>query len=179
MFLMQHIDHTLKKLKSQLANLLTLFNLGLGGLAIIFVLQNDFRMSLFFITFAAIIDRLDGMVARKLNITSELGKQLDSLSDIISFGVAPAMLLYQSVLFQFGYAGAIFTVIFIACGAFRLARFNIMESTGYFIGLPITAAGCLLALCYLFIDYMPNHQFMFIIMLLSFLMISNFKVKKV
>lgn len=178
MFLLQHIDHTLKKIKSQLANLLTLFNLGLGGLAIIFVLQNEFRMSLLFITCAAIFDRLDGMVARKLNITSELGKQLDSLSDIISFGVAPAILLYQSVLFQFGYAGAIFTIIFIACGAFRLARFNITDSTGYFIGLPITAAGCLLTLCYLFIEHMPAYQFMFIIILLSFLMISNFKIKK-
>ena len=179
MFLLQQIDHTLKKIKSQSANLLTLFNLGLGGFAIIFVLQNHFQISLLFITFAAIFDRLDGMVARKLNITSELGKQLDSLSDIISFGVAPAMLLYQSVLFKFGFAGAIFTVIFIACGAFRLARFNITDSTGYFIGLPITAAGCLLTLCYLFIDFMPSYQFMFIIMLLSFLMISNIKMKKV
>ena len=81
------------------------------------------------------------MTARKFNIESELGKQLDSMSDIISFGVAPALLLYQGILNEFGGPGSFFTVFYIGCGAFRLARFNIPRK-GYFTGLPITAAGC-------------------------------------
>ncbi|WP_096201354.1 CDP-diacylglycerol--serine O-phosphatidyltransferase [Bacillus sp. FJAT-45350] len=179
MFLLQHLDHTVKKMKSQSANLLTIINLSFGAFAIIFVLQNDLRAALLLITLAAVFDRLDGMVARKLKITSELGKQLDSLSDIISFGVAPAILLHQAILYEFGIAGSTFAIIFIVCGAIRLARFNVSEMHGYFVGLPITAAGCLLTLCYLLVGFIPDAVFMFITVILALLMISTFKVKKV
>ncbi|WP_078552735.1 CDP-diacylglycerol--serine O-phosphatidyltransferase [Bacillus alkalicellulosilyticus] len=179
MFLLQHLDHTVKKIKSQSANLLTIINLSLGGFAIIFVIQNELRTSLLFITLAAVFDRFDGMVARKLQITSDLGKQLDSLSDIISFGVAPAILLHQAVLNQFGIAGTFFTVLFIACGAIRLARFNVSAPTKYFVGLPITAAGCLLTLSFLFVPFLEGFIFMFLTLLLALLMISTFTVKKI
>lgn len=178
MFLLQHLDQTIKKLKSQLANVITLVNLSFGAFAIIFVLHSNFHTALLFITFAAVFDRLDGYIARKFHIESDLGKQLDSLSDIISFGVAPALLLYQSVLYTFGMTGAMFTILYIACGAIRLARFNIMEAQGYFIGLPITAAGCLMTLSYLFIGYVPAYYFMFITLILSLLMIGTFKIRK-
>lgn len=179
MFLLQHLDHTWRKIKSQSANMITILNLGLGSFAIIFVLQNDLRTSLLFITLAALLDRLDGMVARKLNITSELGKQLDSLSDIISFGVAPALLIYQAILHDFGIAGAFFAIIFISCGAIRLARFNITESSRFFVGLPITGAGCLLTISFLLVDIIPSYYFMFITLILALLMIGTFKIKKV
>jgi len=179
MFLSDVIDQTIKKLKTQTANLLTLTNLSLGGFAIIFTLNNQMNVSLLLIFLAALTDRFDGMVARKFNIESELGKQLDSMSDIISFGVAPALLIYQGILFEFGAPGSFFTVLYIGCGAFRLARFNITDNNGYFTGLPITAAGCIATLSYLFIPYIPPHSFIFIMLLLALLMVSTFKLRKV
>jgi CDP-diacylglycerol---serine O-phosphatidyltransferase len=119
------------------------------------------------------------MTARKLNIESELGKQLDSMCDIISFGIAPALLLYQGILFEYGAPGALFTILYIACGALRLARFNIAENNGFFTGLPITAAGCILTLSYLAIPYFPQQFFMFLTILLAFLMVGTFKLKKI
>ncbi|WP_053367214.1 CDP-diacylglycerol--serine O-phosphatidyltransferase [Bacillus sp. FJAT-27245] len=179
MFLLEVVDQTVKKLKTQTANVLTLLNLSLGGFAIIFTMHGNLRLSLLLIFIAALADRFDGMVARKFNIESDLGKQLDSMSDIISFGVAPALLIYQGILSEFGGPGSFFTIFFIACGAFRLARFNITESNGYFTGLPITAAGCLVTLSFLAIPYAPPQTFLFVVMVLSFLMVSPFKLKKV
>jgi len=173
------IDQTLKKLKIQTANLLTITNLFLGGFSIAESLKGNLNLSLLLIFIAALADRFDGMVARKLNIESDLGKQLDSMSDIISFGVAPALLIYQGILSDFDFPGTFFTILYIACGAFRLARFNISDSNGYFTGLPITAAGCLLTLSFLTIPYFPAVSFLFFIIILSILMVSSFKLKKV
>jgi CDP-diacylglycerol---serine O-phosphatidyltransferase len=178
LFFSEVVDHTIKKLKSQTANVLTLFNLCLGCFAIIVGLNGNLNLSTILIFLAALADRFDGRVARKLQIESELGKQLDSMCDIISFGVAPALLLYQGVLAEFGFPGVFFTIFYIGCGAFRLARFNITEQNGYFTGLPITAAGCLLTLTYLIIPYIPPQMILFISIVLSFLMISTFKLKK-
>ncbi|MBS4176259.1 CDP-diacylglycerol--serine O-phosphatidyltransferase [Lederbergia citrea] len=179
MFLSDVVDHTIKKLKAQTANVLTLANLGLGGFAIIAGINGQLHLSVLLIFIAALADRFDGMAARKLQIESDLGKQLDSMSDIISFGVAPALLLYQGILSLFGFPGVFFTIFYIGCGAFRLARFNITESNGYFTGLPITAAGCLLTLSYLAVPYLPPYSFLFIILILSLMMISTFSLKKV
>jgi len=179
MFLSDVVDHTIKKLKAQTANVLTLANLGLGGFAIIAGLNGQLHLSLLLIFIAALADRFDGMAARKLQIESELGKQLDSMSDIISFGVAPALLLYQGILHLFGFPGVFFTIFYIGCGAFRLARFNITESNGYFTGLPITAAGCLLTLSYLAVPYLPPYSFLFVILILSLMMIATFTLRKV
>lgn len=179
MFILDVLDQTIRKLKTQTANVITLANLSLGGFAIVFALHGNLKLSLLLIFVAALADRFDGMIARKFNIESELGKQLDSMSDIISFGVAPALLLYQGILQEFGGPGSFFTVFYIGCGAFRLARFNITESNGYFTGLPITAAGCLVTLSFLAIPYVPPQTFIFIIIILSFLMVSNFRLKKV
>ncbi len=178
MFLLHQLDHTVKKLKGQIANALTILNLGLGAFAIMFILQNELRLGLLFITIAALTDRLDGAAARRFNSTSEFGKQLDSLSDIISFGVAPAFLLYQATLFIFGLPGMFVTIFFIACGAIRLARFNILESTGFFVGLPITAAGCILTFHLLLVPFIPAFYFMLITLVLAILMISTFTVRK-
>lgn len=179
LFFLHALDLTLKKLKAQTANIITLLNLSLGGFAIIAVLTNQLNLSLLLIFLAALCDRFDGMIARKFNIESALGKQLDSMCDIISFGVAPALLLYQGIIFDFGAPGSFFTVFYIGCGAFRLARFNISENNGYFTGLPITVAGCLLTLSFLVIQYTPPVFFLFFMIILSLLMISPFKLKKV
>ncbi|OAT74442.1 CDP-diacylglycerol--serine O-phosphatidyltransferase [Parageobacillus thermoglucosidasius] len=179
MFLSDYLDYTLKKLKANTANILTLTNLSLGGFSVLTTLKEQLHISLLLIFLAALVDRFDGAVARKLNIESELGKQLDSMSDIISFGVAPALLMYQSILYEFGAPGAFFTILYIGCGAFRLARFNITENNGYFSGLPITAAGVLLTLSYLTIHYFPPQFFIFLMITLSFLMVGTFKLKKI
>lgn len=178
-FLSDVVGLTMKKVKAQTANLLTLMNLSLGGFAIISVMKGQLSLGVLLIFIAALADRFDGMAARKLNIESELGKQLDSMSDIISFGVAPALLIYQGILFDFGGPGAFFTILYIACGAFRLARFNISENTGFFTGLPITAAGCIATLAFLAIPYVPGHVFLFLMLALSFSMISPFQIRKV
>lgn len=179
MFILEAFDQTIKKLKNQSANLLTLGNLSLGGFAIITSIRGELNLSVLLIFIAALLDRFDGMTARKLNIESELGEQLDSMSDIISFGVAPAILLYQGILFEFGAPGAFFIIFYIACGAFRLARFNISDNNGYFTGLPITAAGCIATLSFLTIPYFYPQFFLFLIIILSLLMISTFRLKKV
>ncbi|RID89498.1 CDP-diacylglycerol--serine O-phosphatidyltransferase [Peribacillus asahii] len=178
MFLLDAIDQTIRKLKTQTANILTLLNLSLGGFAIISVMNNQLNLSLLLIFLAALADRFDGMVARKFNIESELGKQLDSMCDIISFGVAPALLIYHGILVEFGAPGAAFTILYIACGALRLARFNISENNGYFTGVPITVAGCIATLSFLAYPDVTPVFFAFLMIILSILMISPLRLKK-
>jgi CDP-diacylglycerol--serine O-phosphatidyltransferase len=178
MFWLERLDQSFKRIKGQTANILTVLNLTLGILGIYFLIEGDLKRCFFAIFIASFIDRFDGLVARKLQIESELGKQLDSLSDLISFGVVPAFLLYQSTLNEFGLSGILFTIIFIVCGAIRLARFNIVEFSGHYTGIPITVAGCLLAVSYLTNEIIPSQIFMFLIIILSFLMISTIEVKK-
>ncbi|MFF2754238.1 CDP-diacylglycerol--serine O-phosphatidyltransferase [Psychrobacillus sp. NPDC058041] len=179
MYLQNVMTNTVKKLKSQAANMITIANLAFGGAAIMATMNGHYTYSVLFIFVAGLLDRFDGMVARKFQLESELGKQLDSMSDIISFGVAPALLLYALVLKDFSVAGMIITVIYIACGGFRLARFNISEPNGYFTGLPITVSGVILTLSYFAINYVPSVSYMFLFILLAFLMISTFTLRKV
>ncbi|PSL45068.1 CDP-diacylglycerol--serine O-phosphatidyltransferase [Salsuginibacillus halophilus] len=174
----QALDETLKWVKSHTANALTLINLGLGCLAIIFVLHMQPGAAVFLIALAALIDRLDGMVARKLDIVSDFGKQLDSLCDLVSFGLAPIFLLYTLALSEFGITGIFFSMLFVACGAIRLAKFNIVEFEGYFVGLPITAAGVVLTISAMFADIWSGVWFLILTFVLSFLMIGPFRLKK-
>lgn len=179
MYLQNVMINTVKKLKSHAANMVTIANLAFGGAAIMATMNEHYSYSVLFIFVAGLLDRFDGIVARKFQLESELGKQLDSMSDIISFGVAPALLIYSLVLHDFSVVGMIFTVIYIACGAFRLARFNISESNGYFTGLPITVAGVILTLSYFAINYIPPVTYMFLFIIFSLLMISTFTLRKV
>ncbi len=154
-------------------NIFTLLNLVFGCLAIVVTLQNGITiqystegtqyidiperiwMASLFIAIAAVIDFLDGFVARLFNASSEMGKQLDSLADVVSFGVAPSMILYQFLRMSFakeedGIDVSIFwlTPAFIvaAAGAYRLARFNLDNTQQYgFKGVPIPATGLLVA----------------------------------
>ncbi|ALC84899.1 MULTISPECIES: CDP-diacylglycerol--serine O-phosphatidyltransferase [Bacillaceae] len=179
MYLQDVMTNTVKKLKSHAANMITIGNLAFGGAAIMATMNELYTYSVLFIFVAGLLDRFDGMVARKLQLESELGRQLDSMSDIISFGVAPALLIYSLVLQEFSVVGMVITVIYIACGAFRLARFNISESNGYFTGLPITVAGVILTLSYFAINYIPSVSYMFLFIILALLMISTFTLRKV
>ncbi|MEK4627913.1 CDP-diacylglycerol--serine O-phosphatidyltransferase [Solibacillus sp. FSL R7-0682] len=179
MFLLQKVDSTLKKIKSNAANIITITNMSFGGAAIMATLNESYSYSVLLIFIAAFLDRYDGKVARKFNQESELGKQLDSMADIISFGVAPALLMYEMVLLDAGVTGMMMPVLFIAAGALRLARFNVMDSTGYFVGLPITAAGTLLTISYFFINVFNQTFYLVLFPVLAVLMVSTFTLKKV
>ena len=179
MFLLEKVDSTVKKIKSNAANLITIVNMSFGGAAIMATLNEYYNYSVLFIFIAAFLDRYDGKVARKFNQESDLGKQLDSMADVISFGVAPALLMYEVALTDFGVVGMFMAVLYIACGALRLARFNVMDTAGYFVGLPITAAGTLLTFSFFFVEVLSPVFFMFLFPILAILMISTFTLKKV
>ncbi|MDU3724628.1 MAG: CDP-alcohol phosphatidyltransferase family protein, partial [Clostridium celatum] len=137
-----------------------------------------------FILLAALVDRYDGRIARFLNVSSDLGKELDSLADLVSFGVAPAILIF--LIFDFntlgpsGLFGYISLLLFPICGAFRLARYNASEFNGVFTGVPITVTGSFLALFALFtVNGNISAIIPFLLILLcSYLMVSTFKLKK-
>lgn len=157
----------------QIPNLFTLLNLIFGCLAIIYILQNGISiqynsegsqyidipekiwMASLFIAIAAVVDFLDGFVARLFNASSEMGKQLDSLADLVTFGVAPSMIIYQFLRMSFAREehGINVSILWLApalliagAGAYRLARFNLDTTQAYgFKGVPIPAAGLLIA----------------------------------
>ncbi len=167
--------------KSSIPNIFTLSNLSFGLLSILMTFHENYKWSCLFILIAAFIDRYDGRVARYLNVSSELGKELDSLADLVSFGVAPSILVYSLYNFMsFGTMGYFLVLIFPICGAYRLARYNAMDFDGIFMGIPITIAGSLIALLSLLnLNNPPNASFPIVfILILSYLMISKFKIKK-
>jgi len=166
-------------LRNQIANILTFINLALGLVAILFAIDNNYNLSSLFIIIAALTDRFDGMIARKLNTTSALGKYLDSNSDLISFGMAPGLLIYLAVLEEFNIIGIAVSFLFIMGGAFRLARYNAVEFSGYYVGVPITIAGAVLAVSIFAIPYIPSIVFIFLALILAYLMVSNHSIKKV
>jgi CDP-diacylglycerol--serine O-phosphatidyltransferase len=131
-----------------LPNLFTTANLFCGFYAIIAALNYKFEISAIAILIANIFDIADGKVARITNTTSKFGVEYDSLCDLISFGVAPSLLIYCWALKPFGKFGWIASFLFTACGALRLARFNVMVSVsekGRFTGLPIPGAASMIA----------------------------------
>lgn len=161
----------------QLPNWFTIGNLFLGILAIIMVFNERSDMASILVIVAMLLDGLDGRVARALNAQSEFGKELDSLSDIISFGVAPAFVMYVAAFQGLNEAfGWIVTALFPICGALRLARFNVSDGVpGYFLGLPIPAAGGVLCTMALFANDIPDWLLVSASLLLSVLMVSTVK----
>ena len=134
-------------MRSIIPNALTALNLVLGVFAIFSAFHTQFFQAGAFIVAALVADGLDGRAARFFGVSSDFGKELDSLCDLVSFGVAPAFLAYVLVLNELGFVGMAISALFATCGALRLARFNVNVGTvkGYFMGLPIPAAGCVIA----------------------------------
>ncbi len=142
-----------------LPNLLTSASLFAAVLAIIWASQSQFEAASIAILFAALMDGLDGKVARLTNTSSEFGVQYDSLADLVAFGVAPGFLMYHWELSGFGRVALVITFLYVTCGALRLARFNIAGASGskkFFTGLPIPAAGCTICTLVLFSPLIPN-----------------------
>jgi CDP-diacylglycerol--serine O-phosphatidyltransferase len=162
------------------ANLLTFLNLVFGSISILYTINGNNEAAAVFILLAVLMDSIDGKVARKLKISSDLGRELDSLSDMVSFGVAPAVLLHSQVLLvSYNILGLVATLVFIGCGAYRLARFNVLNSNNYFMGLPITAAGGILAIFSMIAANLYPLVILLLILALSFLMISTIKIPKI
>ncbi len=169
-----------------LPNLFTMASLFAGFLGILWAIEGQFDMTALAILFSCLFDGLDGKVARLTGTSSDFGVQFDSLADLVAFGVAPAIMVYQWQLARFGRLGILAAFMLIACGALRLARFNVMTgktttSKKFFVGLPIPAAGCMIALFFMFERYLPDDiaaavipkACLVLVYALSFLMVSR------
>jgi CDP-diacylglycerol--serine O-phosphatidyltransferase len=171
----------------------TLGNLFFGFWSIVSAFNGNFRWAGWFIVFAGILDMLDGRVARLSNTGTRIGAELDSLVDVISFGVAPALLIYFLDFASAGRFAWILCFFYVTAVALRLARFNVLSagkpSTGWFTGMPSPSAGMTLAVYYPFsqtewyrasLEYLNlQHQGLVVLMLLlAVLMVSNVKYPK-
>lgn len=166
-----------------LPSLFTTGNVFCGFYAFIAVLNEKFYIAAWAIVIAIIFDMLDGRIARLTKTTSAFGVQYDSLADIISFGMAPAILAYVWVLKPFKHLGWMAAFLFLLCGALRLARFNIAkpeDSSKYFTGLPTPAAAAVIASIViafedLFATRLDPIIMVAVVFMLAFLMVSNVK----
>ena len=176
-----------KKSRFILPNLLTLIGVCLGISSIKFALDQNYNIAVIFLIFAAILDTLDGRIARLIKGTSEFGKELDSLTDFVSFGIAPAFILYFWELKNYGKIGWAITLIFSVCCVLRLARFNLTKISeeaewkrNYFEGIPSPAGAILilLPLIYELSELQLNIDIKkftpYLVVIVALLLISNF-----
>lgn len=165
-------------IKKSVPNILTFLNLAFGILSIIEVNNKNYFFATIFIISAALVDRYDGRIARALNVSSEIGKELDSLADMISFGVAPAFLILFKFELNNSLIGIMIIILYVICGCYRLAKYNVSTFDGVFSGVPITICGSILALISLLnIEY--KITIALFVFYLAYLMISKLKLKKV
>ena len=148
---------TSKRTRYLLPNILTLGGVCLGISSIKFSIDGNYNLAVTLILFAAILDTLDGRIARLIKGTSEFGKELDSLTDFVSFGIAPVFVLYFWELSNYGKLGWAITLIYSVCCVLRLARFNLTKiddqqlwKSNYFEGVPSPAGGILILMPLIF-----------------------------
>ena len=162
-------------MKAVIPSIFTSSNLVFGMFSIYNTFHGDFLMAAYCVFFALIADGLDGRVARLLGASSEFGKELDSLCDMVSFGVAPAFMAYVYMLNTLGLAGGLVAAFFAVCGALGLARFNVNADVvkGYFVGMPIPTAGCVVSTLVM-TGAKPNEWvFLIFVAFVAYLMIST------
>jgi CDP-diacylglycerol--serine O-phosphatidyltransferase len=166
-----------------LPSLLTLTSIFFSFYSIILGMKGQFLYSAALIIVAGFFDGIDGKVARLTKTTTKFGVELDSLADVISFGVAPALLMYSWALEPYGRLGWVSAFVFVTCGALRLARFNVQSvnpDLKKFNGLPIPAAAGMLATTVVFMEYMEiNPADYRLILLLSVLCLAFFMVSTI
>ncbi len=166
-----------------LPNLFTTASLFAGFVGLIWASEGNYALCATAILFSALMDGLDGKVARLTNTASEFGVQYDSLADLVAFGVVPGFMLYSWQLHQFGRLGIAVAFLFAACSALRLARFNVSTAVTpkkFFIGLPTPAGGCTLATLVFFEPYLPEYLTQYfapfalaLTFIISFLLVSR------
>ena len=145
-----------RKARMILPNMLTLIGVCIGLSSIKFALDEKFELAIVAIIFAAVIDGLDGRIARLIKATSKVGKELDSLTDVISFGVAPSFVMYFWLLNNLGKFGWLLCLIYVVCVTLRLARFNVNSNEepswrdNFFEGVPSPAGGILVLMPLIF-----------------------------
>lgn len=174
-----------------LASALTCAGLYCGMASILAAIDQDYAKAAYLILAALVFDMLDGTVAQLTHTTSDFGKQLDSLADLVSFGAAPAILIYTAYLAEqrvsgtpIGHYGSLMAILYVICGALRLARFNVYQAAirDYFTGLPIPAAAMTVASFVLFTTYQGWHVAFWVLgpltCGLAFLMVSRVRYPK-
>jgi CDP-diacylglycerol--serine O-phosphatidyltransferase len=170
-----------RRLAYFIPNTFTALNMACGFVAILFAFHGKFYEACLFIVVGAIFDSVDGRIARWTNTQSSFGEQFDSLSDLVSFGVSPAIVYYFRFLTDTGRTGMVACFFFMLCGALRLARFNAninKNQSDYFQGLPIPGgATAAISLVFLADEYpfLADHRPLTVVYLIfyAFLMISN------
>ena len=165
-----------------LPNLFTASSIFVGVISIVEASKGNFVLASWLILLALIFDGLDGRIARMTNTTSQFGVEFDSLADIISFGIAPAMLLFFYVGDEFGRFGILVSALYVIFGAIRLARFNISTAKtdpNVFIGLPIPTAAIFVSMWILLFQKYTLEDYSIILLFLTLgvaiLMVSNFR----
>jgi len=151
---------------------------GCGIVSILLAIDGHYDLSALLLFLAVVFDVLDGKIAGLLHQKNLFGKQIDSMSDLVSFGVAPALLYYS--MSSPGILGIAVSLFFVACGMLRLARYNISEGAG-FEGVPITVNGVLFPLLFLLVSGFPESltYWPIIFLIQGFLMISTFKIARI
>ena len=176
-----------KKTRYLLPNILTLGGVCLGISSIKFSIDGNYSLAVIFILLAAILDALDGRIARLIKGTSEFGKELDSLTDFVSFGIAPVFILYFWELNNYGKLGWAITLIYSVCCVLRLARFNLTKiddqqlwKSNYFEGVPSPAGGILILMPLIFeladlnLNFNIKNLTPYFTILIAILMVSKF-----
>ena len=174
-----------KKTRYLLPNILTLGGVCLGISSIKFSIDGNYSLAVIFILLAAILDALDGRIARLIKGTSELGKELDSLTDFVSFGIAPVFILYFWELNNYGKLGWAITLIYSVCCVLRLARFNLTKidnqqlwRSNYFEGVPSPAGGILILMPLIFelsdLNFNIKNLTPYFTILIAILLVSKF-----
>lgn len=166
-----------------LPNLFTAGSAFVGVLSIFASFKGEFEKAAIFIILSLILDGLDGRIARMTNTSSKFGVEFDSLADLVAFGVAPAMLFYNTVGIYYGKLGSLAAALYVVFGAIRLARFNITSSQNepsVFIGVPIPTAAVVISMWIMIYEKYPlfNKLEIFILfcqIALAFLMVSNIR----
>lgn len=159
--------------------MVTLANLLSGFISLVFMSKGMYHNAGIFILIGMMFDAMDGRLARMLNVKSEIGKELDSLADIVTFGIAPAMLMYYFWFESLGIFGMMLAGCFPLFGAYRLARFNVgasKSSLDYFTGVPITAAAGIITVLLLVSKFVPDIIIVITYFVLCFLMVSTVKI---
>ena len=161
-------------------NFFTAANLILGSSALVAVINHSPKTAAVLVLLAAFFDRADGSIARRCSCSSNFGKEFDSLADLVSFGVAPAALTYSAAVNKWhapAPLGFLCFILFILCGAFRLARFNISGGGPYYQGLPITVAGSIMAAAAVVIKSPP--AVLILCFVLAAAMVSTVRIPKI
>jgi CDP-diacylglycerol--serine O-phosphatidyltransferase len=167
---------------NHLANIFSLVNLILGFISVIFSFKSQFFMASWAIVLSVFFDGLDGQLARMNSRPNQFGRELDSLADLVSFGIAPLVLGYALIYGRFHPWAVGVLSVYLICAVLRLARYNLTpkeELSNCFIGLPVTMSGGILVFFILLylqsVQYFPKYGFLFLLLGLSFLMISKIK----